>query len=118
MRESLARSFAETQEEDERVAAEMKARLPEAVRLICAALGDRRVILYGSLATGLFFAAHSDVDLAVEGLGDGASSRLQVALQDLFGRKVDVVDPARVAPHVQRDIAERGVVVHEPGREG
>jgi hypothetical protein len=43
--------------------------LPEAVRLIVELVGPRRIFLYGSLATGLFLAAHSDVDLAVEGMG-------------------------------------------------
>ena len=115
-RENLVRRFAETYEEDERVAAELRARLPEAASLIVAALGERRVILYGSLAAGLFLAAHSDVDLAVEGMGEAPPDELAGALRRLLGRKVDVVDPALVAAHIRRDIVERGVVLHEPQR--
>lgn len=113
-RAHLHRRLAATQEEDERVAADLRARLPQAVRTIEAALGPRRIVLYGSLATGLFRAARSDVDLAVAGLGEEAPEELGAALRALFGRRVDLVDPALVAPHVQRDIAERGEVLHEP----
>lgn len=75
-------------------------------------------MLYGSLATGLFFAAHSDVDLAIEGLGEEPSTELAASLRALFGRKVDLVDPALVTGYVHRDIEERGVVLYEPEREG
>lgn len=115
-RENLERRFAATYDEDERAAAEAKAKLPEAARLIVEALGSRRVTLYGSLATGLFFAAHSDVDLAVEGLGEEAPDALRGALKRLFGRRVDLVDPDLVVPYVRRGIDERGILVHEPGR--
>jgi len=115
-RENLAKRFAETYEEDERVAAELMGRLPEAVRLIVVSLGERRVILYGSLAAGLFLAAHSDVDIAVEGMGEAPPDDLIDSLRRLMGRKVDVVDPSVVAPHIRRDIAERGLVLHEPPR--
>ena len=50
----------------------------------------RRVLL----ATGLFFAARSDIDLAIDGLGEAAPDELRSALRDLFGRRVDLVDPA------------------------
>jgi predicted nucleotidyltransferase len=100
--------------EDERVAAELKARLPEALRLIGATLGPRRVTLYGSLATGLFFAAHSDVDLAVDGIGESAPDELRTALRALMGRRVDLVDPALVAPAVRREIESDGIVLNDP----
>ena len=85
-RENLERRFAQTFEEDERVAAELRMRLPEAARLITEALGPRRVVVYGSLAKGLFFAAHSDVDLAVEGIGEEPPGDLKESLRRLFGR--------------------------------
>jgi predicted nucleotidyltransferase len=116
-REHLTRRFAATYEQDERIAADLRARLPEAVRLIVELLGPRRILLYGSLATGLFLAAHSDVDLAVEGMGQPPEELVE-ALRRLFGRRVDVVDPALVAAHVRRDIARRGLVIHEPAGEG
>lgn len=112
--ENLTRRFAKTFDEDERVAAELKTKLPEAVRLILAALGPRRVTLYGSLATGLFFAASSDVDLAIEGLGMEPPGELASALRALLGRKVDLVDPTLVAAVIRKDIERRGIVLHEP----
>jgi predicted nucleotidyltransferase len=116
-RDNLARRFAATYVEDERVAAELRARLPDAAQLIVGALGPRRIVLYGSLATSLFLAAHSDVDLAVTGLGLDAPADLMARLRDLFGRKVDLVDPTLVAPAVKRRIEKEGIVLHEPRRE-
>ena len=112
--QNLVRRVAETFDEDERVAAELRARLPEAVRIIIGTLGPRRITLYGSLATGLFFASRSDVDLAIEGLGYGPSDELALALRQIFDRKVDLVDPALVAPHIQRGIEQKGRVIYEP----
>ena len=88
--------------------------MPEAVRLILDALGPRRIFLYGSLATDLFFADRSDVDLAVEGLGEEPPERLKTQLGALFGRKVDLVDPALVAAHVREGIARESILLHEP----
>lgn len=116
-RENLERRVAATYEEDERLAAELRTRLPEAVRLIVAALGERRIVLFGSLATGLFFAAHSDVDLAVEGVGIEAPDALADELKRMFGRKVDLIDPEISSEAVRRAIATQGIVLHEPGRE-
>ena len=116
--DNVVRRVTASYEEDERVAAALHARLPEAARLITETLGPRRIVLYGSLATGLFFAARSDVDLAVGGIGEEAPDELLAALHALLGRRVDVVDPELVAPHIRRDIEQRGVVVHEPSRQG
>jgi len=114
MRENLARRFAETYEADLRATAEMKARLPRAVELICRELGPRRVVLFGSLAVDLFFAADSDIDLAVSGLGAGPPESLRAELRRLFGRKVDLVDPEWVARAFGEAIERDGVVLHDP----
>ena len=54
-------------------------------------------------------------DWAVDpGLSLGAAK----ALRALFDRKVDVVDPEWVAPHVRRGIAERGIVLYDPHGKG
>lgn len=113
LRANLVRRFAETAEEDDRAIADARSKLPEAVRCIVDALGPRRVVLYGSLTKGFFRAARSDIDLAVEGVGVEAPRDLRAALRDLFGRRVDLVDPALVASFVQRAI-EKGEVLFEP----
>lgn len=112
-RANLARRLAETAAEDECAADEARAKLPEAVRRIVAALGPRRIVLFGSLTKGLFRAAHSDVDLAIEGVGMGPPQELAATLRELFGRRVDVVDPALVAGFMQKAIAN-GTVLFEP----
>ena len=113
-RENLARRFAETYEEDEREAKRLRSLMPRAVKLITDHLGPRRVVLFGSLATNIFLAAFSDVDLAIEGVGMEAPADLIRQLSDLFNRKVDIVDPDLVADHVRRDIDDKGIVLHEP----
>jgi predicted nucleotidyltransferase len=112
-RANLAQRFAETAAEDDRAAEEARAKLPEAVRRIVAALGPRRIVLFGSLTKGFFRAAHSDVDLAVEGIGLGPPRELAASLRELFGRRVDMVDPALVSGFIQRAIA-KGTVLFEP----
>jgi len=113
-RENLVQRFAKTYDEDERIVAELLARMPEAVELIIKAVGPRRVVLFDSLATGIFLSAHSDVDLAVDGIGVEAPHELVCALRELFGRRIDLVDTGLVAAHVLRDIKKRGVVLYEP----
>ena len=112
-RANLTRRLAETAVEDDRAAEEARAKLPEAVKRIVAALGSRRIVLYGSLTKGLFRAAHSDVDLAVDGLGFEAPFELKTALRELFGCRVDLVDPALVASFVRAAI-DKGTVLFEP----
>ena len=112
-RANLARRLAETAAEDECAADEARAKLPEAVRQIVAALGPRRIVLFGSLTKGLFRAAHSDVDLAVEGVGMGPPRELAVTLRELFGRLVDIVDPALVAGFMRKAI-DQGTALFEP----
>ena len=88
--------------------------MPQAIRAIITALGPRRIVLYGSLASGLFRAAWSDIDLAVSGLGEAPPEDLAATLRELFGRHVDLVDPDTVAPFIRRDIEASGVVLHDP----
>lgn len=53
--------------------------------------GARRVVLFGSLATGRF-GPGSDIDLAVEGLAPGTVIDVGVALEPLAGRfQLDLV---------------------------
>lgn len=110
VRAKLRERVAATYDTDERVAAELRAKLPEAVRRIHAALGPRRVVLFGSLAMDTFFASRSDVDLAVDGVGAGAPEELLKELRQLFGRHVDLVDPDWCADFVREAIAKGRVL--------
>lgn len=110
VRATVLRRVERTFEEDERVALELRGKLSEAVRLIHLALGPRKVVLFGSLARGTFFADRSDVDFAVEGLGSEPPPALADSLRALLGRRVDLVDPEWCADFMQPGIA-RGEIL-------
>jgi predicted nucleotidyltransferase len=74
---------------DER-ARRLRARLPEAVRILRAVHGARDVVLFGSLARG-DATADSDVDLAVGGLPAPNYFRALADLMAVFCGPVDLV---------------------------
>ena len=91
-------------------------RMLEALPALCRRFGVRRLDLVGSAATGPFDPARSDLDLLVtfdSGLPPGAYADayfgLRAALEDLFGRPVDLLtEPALENPHLRRWVeAER-----------
>lgn len=114
-RECIVRRFAATHVQDEAAAVAARALLPEAVRLLVNRLRPPRIVLFGSLATGLFRAATSDIDLAVDGIGIGAPADLMQSLRALFGRRVDLVDPELAAPFIQEAIQFEGELIHDAG---
>jgi predicted nucleotidyltransferase len=114
-RANIVRRFEATHAEDEAAALAARALLPEAVELLVTRLRPRRVVLFGSLANGLFHAVGSDIDLAVDGVGIGAPADLMQALRALFGRRVDLVDPELAAPFIQEAIEFEGELIHDPG---
>ncbi|MEI6874109.1 MAG: nucleotidyltransferase domain-containing protein [Spirochaetota bacterium] len=71
--------------------------------------GVRRVIHFGSSATGRGFRLDSDIDLAISG-GDLLEA-MGVAENSAF--HVDVIDIDRVPSPLRESILEEGVVVHE-----
>jgi predicted nucleotidyltransferase len=88
--------------------------LLERVRLVAAALkasfGARRVILFGSLAHGAWFTAHSDVDLAVDGLRkDSYWEAWRVVEQFIPDRSVDLVELDTAKPSLRQSIETDGV---------
>lgn len=92
------------------------ARILAALPALCRRFGVRRLDLFGSAATGRFDPARSDLDLFVafdERLPPAAYAEayfgLRAALEDLFGRPVDLLaEPALENPHLRRRIeAER-----------
>lgn len=73
-----------------------------AIEALCRRYGVRRLELFGSAATGQFGPEHSDLDFLVEfeQLPSGEFFRcyfdLLEALQELLGRKVDLVSPRAI----------------------
>lgn len=67
------------------------------VAVLCGRFGVQSLEVFGSAANGAFDPAHSDIDFLVEFRQDDAGSLfhryfgLQEALEQLFGRKIDLV---------------------------
>ena len=74
------------------------------------AYGARRVLLFGSLATGLP-SDHPDVDLAVEGLEPGRLTEALGELLCLSEWPVDLVDLDRAPAHLRARIEAEGVLL-------
>jgi predicted nucleotidyltransferase len=78
---------------------------------LCRQFGVRRLDVFGSAATGDFAPARSDLDFLVE-FGEGGPARaldayfgLKEALEELFGRPVDLVIPGAVRnPYVRAEM--------------
>jgi predicted nucleotidyltransferase len=73
-----------------------------AISALCQRFGARRLELFGSAAKGTFVPATSDLDFLVEFPRDFVDGRadsyfgLLFALQELFGRDVDLVETTAV----------------------
>jgi len=83
------------------------------IRALCAKHGVRRLSVFGSAVKGTFDPARSDVDFVVEFV-EGVRGRtyldLSVDLQDLLGRRVDLVERTSVRnPYFRQvlDLTER-----------
>ncbi len=90
----------------------------EDIRLLCERYGVQSLELFGS-ATGGDFREDSDLDFLVEFLDqrvEGYFNRyfgLLEGLQDLFGRKVDLVVPSAITnPYFQRSVDESRVPLY------
>ncbi len=71
----------------------------EAMRALCRRYGVRRLLIFGSAVSGGFDQSRSDVDFLVEFDAEVPSRfeayfGLKEALEELFGRGVDLVEPA------------------------
>ena len=107
----LVRMFAERQVADETAAAAVRAELPRVVRLLVERYRARKVVLFGSLALGLFHHARSDVDLAVEGLDFAALAAAELDVRAILCRKVDLVPIEAASEDLRIDLAARGEVL-------
>ena len=88
---------------------------------ICARSRVRRLWLFGSAVTGAFDPARSDVDVLVEFQhGEAARSgrdflNLLVDLEDLFGRRVDLLErKAMRNPYIIADVERTKRIVYGP----
>ena len=88
----------------------------EAERLAAAILekdsGVRRVILFGSVATGAARSEDFDIDLAL----DGGDVEAAMDLTEGSAFRVDLVSLTRVPEAMRRAILEKGIVVGEAER--
>lgn len=94
--------------ERRRVAAWMAAR--HAARVLKEGFGATRVVVFGSLAHGAWFATHSDIDLAVEGIPPDAFWRAWCALDQLgTGVEIDLMAiesaPAQLRAEIEQGVA-------------
>ena len=71
-----------------------------------------KIVLFGSLARGDMFHAHSDVDLAVWGLAEAEYLRAVSSLLDLDGSiDVDLVRMEEANPALRRRIEMEGTII-------
>jgi len=84
----------------------------EAADLLRRRFGVDKVVLFGSLARGDMFHAHSDVDLAVWGLAEAEYLRAVSALLDLEGSiDVDLVRIEEAKPELRHPIELEGKTI-------
>jgi predicted nucleotidyltransferase len=88
-------------------AADLVARLPEARRILMERYGARTVVLFGSLAAGEP-RAHSDVDLAIEGVAPELYFAALADVTTALGCAVDLVRTETAPASLLARIADEG----------
>ncbi len=82
----------------------------EAAAELKARCGARRVVLFGSLASERPLAPDADVDLAIEGLGDGDYWEAWALVERIIsGRSVDLVELETASESLRRAIRRYGI---------
>jgi uncharacterized protein len=85
-------------------------RVRRAARVLKEEFGARRVVLFGSLAHQAWFAADSDVDLAVEGLLAEHYWDAWRAVEDIVAdRPVDLIEIESASPSLLESVERHGV---------
>jgi hypothetical protein len=107
----LARVVARRAEGQSREADRLTALLPAIVRLLVERYGVRRVVLFGSLATG-DLSGDLDIDLAVEGLDPAAHWAATTAAARLAGADVDLIPLEDADARLQGVIRREGRPLH------
>ena len=87
-------------------------RIRAAAEMLKSRFGARRVVLFGSLAHQAWYAPHSDVDLAVEGLPPSAYWSAWRLVEEMIGdRSVDLLDIETSSDSLRRSIDEHGIAL-------
>jgi len=96
----------------------IQARRPEMLEL-CRRFHVRRLEIFGSALNGSFDPEHSDLDLLVEfeplAAGDYANAFFQFkeALEELFGRPVDLIVPSAIRnPYFRQSIEQSKALLY------
>lgn len=90
--------------------ADLLKRVRSAATMLRTHYGAKRVILFGSLAHEAWYAADSDVDLAVEGLAGDTIWRAWRAVEEIVGdRPVDLVEVETARESLRSAIERTGV---------
>ena len=98
--------------EEQQAHEQLLVRVRTAAALLKSRFAARRVILFGSLAHGAWFAPDSDVDLAVEGLACHDYWRGWKMVEEVLGdRPVDLIELESVGESLRRSIERHGVVL-------
>ncbi len=93
----------------------------DAIVALCERFGVRRLALFGSAATGSFDPATSHLDFVVDYFDWGAGIFHRffgfiVALEDLFGRRVDMVTEPITKSWLREEVTSTQVMIHESAR--
>ncbi|MCX6031977.1 MAG: nucleotidyltransferase domain-containing protein [Chloroflexi bacterium] len=91
---------------------ELLTRVRRAAAVLTTRYGAKRVTLFGSLAHEAWYAADSDVDLAVEGMPSEDYWRAWRAVEEIIGdRSVDLVEVETARESLRSAIERRGVML-------
>lgn len=85
---------------------------------LCHSLSVRRLELVGSAAREDFFPESSDIDILIEFEGDHALFdryfELKFGLEDIFGRKVDVIQSGAIKnPYLRTTLEKDRIAIYE-----
>jgi len=110
------RRWREEEERRRQLLREARKAAQECARLLVEEFGARRVYLFGSLLRECSFHLHSDIDLAVEGLGPGrvywkALTRLWKLLPP--GVSLDLIPMEDAYPSLVKRIKTEGKILYE-----
>jgi predicted nucleotidyltransferase len=89
------------------------------IRQYCQSLPIARLALFGSILSDNFTAT-SDVDMLIEFMHGARVTYLdlveiQLTLESLIGRSVDLVTPGALSPYFQADVIDHAEVLYEAG---
>lgn len=116
-RDAIAKIVAAERKREKRKKERIDRRLPEArleadriaARLVAADADVRKIILFGSVATGSVRSEQFDIDLAIE--GGNHLSLMRIAEESPFS--VDLVDLEAVSERFRHAVEAKGIVLYD-----